>query len=76
LKFPHDSFYRALQHTWALYEKSERAQFQPNEIAGNHAGLIKGGEAAPREISFVATTAYKMLLESLGLDGSVSEFLF
>jgi hypothetical protein len=37
---------------------------------------FKGGEAAPRETSFVATTAYKMLLESLGLDGSVSEFLF
>jgi hypothetical protein len=34
---------------------------------------FNGGEAAPREISFVATTAYKLLLQSLGLDGSVSE---
>lgn len=37
---------------------------------------FKGGEGAPRQISFAGTNAYKLLLQSLGLDGTVSSFLF
>lgn len=33
---------------------------------------FKGGEGAPRQISFAGTNAYKLLLQSLGLDGTVS----